>query len=470
MRRALDASGPVAAAKHRVCALRRSKGRAREGSIPSRVPRNEAMSTRLHSQTRVAPLPSVTSVRAGLLQRKCACGGSAGLSAECEECGKQQLTLQSRAASEAERTEVPPIVHDVLHSPGDPLDPTTRTFMESRFGHDFGRVRVHTDARAAESAREVDALAYTVGRDVVFAAGQFAPGTASGKRLLAHELTHVAQQGGASSIDTVKGVASAGDASEWAADSAAEAVVRGATPMVLSRRSSPTLLLRKVGSVNCPPNSFGAPADPKAALEAVDPIAVDLANRAADSLAADVEEVKGGIPDSPSVTFRSYQDHFGLPNALGNGFLNRLTGVVRSSLEIAASEELRILSRRFRFAARLFSGTVNYRCPGTATVTLPGCGASSCGAAFAFSCRGGGTIALCQPFWDQLGSDEAKAAALIHESMHMIFGRTGLSQPGEIGEETQKGPGRNFNVAGCYEFIIDDIAGVDSFPVCPPVP
>jgi hypothetical protein len=89
---------------------------------------------------------------------------------------------------------VPPIVGDVLRSSGQLLDPTTRAFMESRFGHDFSRVRVHTDARAAESARAVNAHAYTVGRDIIFAAGEYAPETTNGRRLLAHELVHVMQQ------------------------------------------------------------------------------------------------------------------------------------------------------------------------------------------------------------------------------------------------------------------------------------
>jgi hypothetical protein len=68
--------------------------------------------------------------------------------------------------------------------------------MEARFGHDFSRVRVHADARAAVSARAVGAAAYTVGRDVVFGAGRYAPGTAEGRSLLTHELTHVVQQAG----------------------------------------------------------------------------------------------------------------------------------------------------------------------------------------------------------------------------------------------------------------------------------
>ena len=81
-----------------------------------------------------------------------------------------------------------------LRGGGQPLDPATRAFMEPRFGHDFSQVRVHTDARAAETARAVNARAFTLGREVVFEHGQYAPGTDQGKRLLAHELTHVVQQ------------------------------------------------------------------------------------------------------------------------------------------------------------------------------------------------------------------------------------------------------------------------------------
>jgi Domain of unknown function (DUF4157) len=79
---------------------------------------------------------------------------------------------------------------------GQPLPVPARGFFESRFGQNFGDVRVHTDAAAAHSARSVDALAYTKGRDIVFGEGQYAPGSARGDRLLAHELTHVAQQRG----------------------------------------------------------------------------------------------------------------------------------------------------------------------------------------------------------------------------------------------------------------------------------
>jgi hypothetical protein len=83
---------------------------------------------------------------------------------------------------------------DAVRSSGRPLDAPTRGFMESRFGHDFSAVRVHTDAAAAAAAHETGAHAFTIGRDIVFASGAFAPATAAGKMLLAHELAHTIQQ------------------------------------------------------------------------------------------------------------------------------------------------------------------------------------------------------------------------------------------------------------------------------------
>ena len=99
--------------------------------------------------------------------------------------------LQERRADQGI---VPPVVGDALSSPGQPLDSATRGFMEPRFGHDFSKVRVHTDSRAGESARALDARAYTAGTDVVFGANEYAPGTTEGRRLIAHELAHTLQQ------------------------------------------------------------------------------------------------------------------------------------------------------------------------------------------------------------------------------------------------------------------------------------
>jgi hypothetical protein len=125
------------------------------------------------------------------LQRDCACGG------ECSDCQKKDR-LQTQRINAEERGEqaAPAIVQEALRSPGRPLDSSTRGFMESRFGQDFSQVRVHTGAAAAESARAVRAQAFTVGRDVAFGEGQYAPQTSAGRRLLAHELTHVLHQNG----------------------------------------------------------------------------------------------------------------------------------------------------------------------------------------------------------------------------------------------------------------------------------
>lgn len=127
-----------------------------------------------------------TPARTGLLQRKCADN-------LCDD-RKKSLLLQRSPSNQTEPDMVPPIVHEVLQSPGQPLDHATREFMEPRFGHDFSKVRVHTDAKAAESARAVNARAYTVGGDVVFGAGQYSSITSGGQQLLAHELTHTIQQ------------------------------------------------------------------------------------------------------------------------------------------------------------------------------------------------------------------------------------------------------------------------------------
>jgi outer membrane protein OmpA-like peptidoglycan-associated protein len=97
-------------------------------------------------------------------------------------------------ASDVGTATAPPSVHKVLRSSGQPLDSATRAFMEPRFGHDFSQVRIHSDAAAAKSARDVSAHAYTVGQDIVFGAGRFAPHTREGQRLIAHELTHVVQK------------------------------------------------------------------------------------------------------------------------------------------------------------------------------------------------------------------------------------------------------------------------------------
>src|SRR2546430_12419789 len=106
-----------------------------------------------------------------------------------------QKTAGNASVSAALEEQEPSLVKNVVGSGGgSPLDRDTRGFMESRLGADFSDVRVHTDAKASESARSVQAHAYTVGSDVVFQSGQYTPESDSGKKMLAHELTHVVQQ------------------------------------------------------------------------------------------------------------------------------------------------------------------------------------------------------------------------------------------------------------------------------------
>lgn len=122
-------------------------------------------------------------------------GGFAG----SRPCPRRTARREAGPAA-ASPSYAPPVVHEVLRASGAPLDPAARAELEPRFGRDFSGVRVHTDGRAAASARAVQAVAYTVGGDIVFDAGAYAPHTATGRRLLAHELAHVVQQDGAAGV------------------------------------------------------------------------------------------------------------------------------------------------------------------------------------------------------------------------------------------------------------------------------
>jgi hypothetical protein len=138
------------------------------------------------------PAPSISPAKNSpytppAVQRKCS---------ECEEEEEKEKVQRKATAANPETAAAPPIIHDVLSSPGQPLDSATRAFFEPRFGYDFSRVRIHSGGKAGEAARAINALAYTVGPHIVFGAGQYAPGSTEGNRLLAHELTHTVQQSG----------------------------------------------------------------------------------------------------------------------------------------------------------------------------------------------------------------------------------------------------------------------------------
>jgi Domain of unknown function (DUF4157) len=197
-------------------------------------------------QTKVTPDSLFISPLMGILQRKCACGQHTVAGGECETCRKKREgMLQRAAASTAPVNGVPPSVHEVLRSAGQPLDPVTRAFMEPRFGHDFSHVRLHTDSKAAESARAVNALAYTVGRDVVFGARQYAPYTDDGRRLVAHELTHVVQQQNGNRLGIqARAVVDEQHQTEQEAESVARSILSGSGQPQITQRIGSQMIQR----------------------------------------------------------------------------------------------------------------------------------------------------------------------------------------------------------------------------------
>ncbi len=210
------------------------------------------MSIQLQTEAGHKPglLPNKDRAASGWLQRKCACGGSAGLTGQCQDCDDNRLRVQRRPSGAGEPSFQTHLVTEVLEEDGHDLDEATRAFMESRFGYDFSRVRVHTNARAAESARAVNALAYTVGKDVVFASGHYQPQTQTGRQLLAHELAHTIQQGDRPRAQQAKvQIGEEGDELESEADRLADRVMKGgqsgaALPLPPPPSSSTQLLQR----------------------------------------------------------------------------------------------------------------------------------------------------------------------------------------------------------------------------------
>jgi predicted metallopeptidase len=146
------------------------------------------------------------------------------------------MALQRCLTGQTQPATVPSAVRAALRSPSQPLDTGARAFFEPRFGHDFSKVRVHSDSKAAESAQAVNALAYTVGNHISFGDGSYHPRSNEGRKLIAHELAHVVQQ------SQNGGGISAGESHfEAEADRAASAVTSEGARPVLTVRGQPGL-------------------------------------------------------------------------------------------------------------------------------------------------------------------------------------------------------------------------------------
>jgi hypothetical protein len=189
----------------------------------------------------------------------------------------------------------------------------------------------------------------------------------------------------------------------------------------------------------------------------------------AQEIAANAADLTSASPPAKG-TLEAYENRFGLPPAVGRGFLNRLTGRVAASQEAAIAAELAILTQRYRIVARTFSQRVVYRCGagsfGGCTVSVEFCNENLAGA-----CRGVGAIFFCPDLWTTFPDTDSRAAVLVHEAFHVNFGTSNPRQTGDIGDQELRGAGRNFVIANCYEGFAADLAGI-AFPegACPAPP
>ena len=175
--------------------------------------------------------PTTINATSPAIQRRCA---------DCEEREEEKLIQTARlpAARTEEGLDASAAARAATRG-GTPLPTDLRAYFEPRFGHDFSQVRIHTDAEGSKAARSVQARAYTYGSDVVFGAGEYAPATPQGRRLLAHELTHVIQQGGGA------------PARRTNAHSA---------PVSPALHSGPAIFRAACAEASCPPVEFPVPA------------------------------------------------------------------------------------------------------------------------------------------------------------------------------------------------------------------
>jgi hypothetical protein len=412
--------------------------------------------TQAHHETYGTP-----TLGGGILQRKCGCGTHSTGGNQCASCQKEKTTgrMQRVATSANHIDEAPPIVNEVLSSPGQSLDQATRGFMESRFHHDFSSVRVHVDRKAAESAGAVNALAYTVGRNVVFGPGQYAPGTSEGQRTLAHELMHVVQQQGSSTGGTGRlSVGSANDPSEQQAQQAENIITAGPRAGAVGgpwssgqiTANAGNTLYRRVNPrfVSCNPPTAAIEAttgaDPAGTIAAANARAIEMLTNVIDELQFTRNNILAGAEaSSPTVSD-------GLAQIITNRF--HLDPSDRNIWTRRGEGTVDVLIRRFKGARQILDdGAMRYECLGGANVDFtfggvrcagPGCG----GETRAVSCAGASRLVLCEPWWTD--SLDEQATTLLHECFHMYFGHI----------RDQGSP--NLANAHCYDHFVTDFNGI----------
>lgn len=282
--------------------------------------------------------------------------------------------------------------------------------MESRFGYDFGGVRIHTDGRAVASAQALRAQAYTLGWHIVF--GREQPPTASpqGRRLLAHELTHVAQQG------------------------------RGLAPTTIQRLVDPQRVSCQSYPRTYPIFTAIGTDDPVGVLQTAATRAIQMLDNVIGELTHIRDRVSAGDPPAPPL----------ISDAVAQGLRSRLR-LDPTDLAVWTGTGARTIEQLIRWYTNirsfLTSGAIRYTCL-----------ASGCeGGDFAYTEEGAPRrIHLCRPFWTS--SEDEQALTLIHETAHLYYGL----------EDTGRGAGN----VGCLEEFVSVVNAVTipAFVVCPPSP
>ena len=315
---------------------------------------------------------------------------------------EEEEKLQAKKSSNSVPEIYPNIESHIqsLNGEGQPLPEDSRAFFEPRFGSDFSQVRVHTDGKAAETAQSLNAAAFTIGKNVVFAQGRYAPETSSGKTLLAHELTHVIQQNKNHQIP----------------------LQRLVTPNRVSCRNYPrTYPIFTIMRTN----------DPVSEVQTADARAIEILNNIVNELTnIRIRVIGGEVPGWPLIG-----------DAVGLGLRNRLrldannraiwTGTGPRTVEIIIRWYNNILSL-------LRSGRISYSCIGSI------CGAGD----WAYVFPGSRRINLCRNFWN--ATEDNRALTLIHETAHLYYGL----------EDAGGGAGN----ASCLEQYAADANGISILP------
>lgn len=346
----------------------------------------------------------------GVVQR--ACAACAGGGSACPACQEEKPVAVSRKAQGGAGGDAPASVHSVIRTSGQPMGLPVRAFFEPRFGQDLGHVRVHTDGAAQRSAREVNALAYTVGSHIVFGVGHYLPHSTEGKRLLGHELVHTLQQRSLANV--------------------------------VSRTVDP-------GSTNCVAGTDGATANPIGQLEWLEAFASSKAYLTASSLTTEVAMAHIGTRGPGGRTTQAYLARFGMPPSRRQGFQNRLNRSIHPTQEEALDDEMTSLSARYeRIAGYLANRTIAYRCI-HGRVTYSNC-RTGCHVGEASACPGVDAIFLCSGFWGRDPGD--RMIMLIHEVAHILW--------------TSVDHAANFRHAECYASFVGDLfGGTGAGPACP---